>query len=225
MAPSPAAAPPAQRHPSRQPLIPPDVISHPTQRIYLLSLLVVAQAWKFSSTKNLFVWLAVDALLLGVLLPSLRVSRLSWGLRGALVAVAVFWTLDWIVLGNWAFVDILNALPGVTALKGERLSVLAFLSLPKSVPDARSLQPPALYRHFANFTLLAVVLCLGRFSDIYVSVFKHYLNRSRYPSRGCAYPTLSTRQLTSWDDTPSTSFRMRKSSPRQSSTIYIRVES
>jgi hypothetical protein len=103
----------------RQSLIPPDVISYPTQRIYLLSLLVVAQAWKFTSTQNLYVWLVFDAFILGLALPSFRVSRLTWGVKGSLVAVALFWALDWAILGHWSSADIFNALPGVVALKGE----------------------------------------------------------------------------------------------------------
>ncbi|GAA6019450.1 hypothetical protein JCM10207_001391 [Rhodosporidiobolus poonsookiae] len=102
------------------PRIPPDVVDPPTQRLYILSLFALLQAYKLadalwpthqppaglqddlSFNQPLTKWITLDLAAVAVI-AWLRVPRLDWGWKARWIARALLVALNWILFGRWTF--------------------------------------------------------------------------------------------------------------------------
>lgn len=112
----------AAPRPSR---IPSEVLSHPTQRIYLLSFFALAQAWKVSATKSFSIYVLTDVFLLAFFIPFFRIPLLQWTWRARIAAILVFVFLDLTLTSQWTLWDIFNSLPPVIWFRG-KVSIRVF---------------------------------------------------------------------------------------------------
>ena len=105
--------PPAPEKPlPPPPLIPLDIIDAPTQRLYLVAVLLLIQAYKLShfltqtsqSTLdpnwNLYKWITIDILAIQVV-KRLRIPRLDWGWKARWATAITLILLDYTLFGRW----------------------------------------------------------------------------------------------------------------------------
>ncbi|KAA1138326.1 hypothetical protein PGTUg99_030566 [Puccinia graminis f. sp. tritici] len=98
----------------RQPLIPPTFCDLPTQRLYVVSSFVLIQAYKLiqfldviwsgsiNERRKLWIyWSLIDALLIGFLIPSLRIPRLRYNIIQRCMILGSLVFLNWFFVGNW----------------------------------------------------------------------------------------------------------------------------
>lgn len=99
------------------PLIPLDIIDAPTQRLYLVAVLLLIQAYKLSHfltptsqsiqtnpildpNWTLYKWITIDILAIQVV-KRLRIPRLDWGWKARWATAITLILLDYTLFGRW----------------------------------------------------------------------------------------------------------------------------
>ncbi|MBW0477738.1 hypothetical protein O181_017453 [Austropuccinia psidii MF-1] len=98
----------------RPPLISPAFCDVPTQRLYIVSFVALVQSykvfqyfdfiWSGSSSEDWTLWLywtLIDTFLIAILIPSLRVPRLKFGVFQRFLIISIFLSVNWLFVGNW----------------------------------------------------------------------------------------------------------------------------
>lgn len=96
------------------PLIPPEICDLPTQRLYVASFITLFQSYKLfqfiefwwfgssSGSRGLWIyWSSLDFILVGLLIPFLRIPRLRFGILQRIAIVSLLVSINWIFVGNW----------------------------------------------------------------------------------------------------------------------------